>query len=50
MTSGQERPRANIVFLVDVSGSMNSPDKLPLLQQSLKLMVNDSGTTTRWPS
>ncbi len=37
----KERPRANIVFLVDVSGSMDSPDKLPLLQQSLKMMVND---------
>jgi Ca-activated chloride channel homolog len=28
------------VFLVDVSGSMDSPDKLPLLKASLKLLVN----------
>ncbi len=33
-------PPANLVFLVDVSGSMGSPDKLPLLQSSLKLLVN----------
>jgi Ca-activated chloride channel family protein len=37
----QERPRANLVFLIDVSGSMAPPDKLPLLKQSLKMMVND---------
>jgi Ca-activated chloride channel family protein len=33
-------PPANLVFLVDVSGSMNSSDKLPLLKQSLKLLVD----------
>ncbi|MFS8395351.1 DUF3520 domain-containing protein [Xanthomonas campestris pv. raphani] len=32
-------PTANLVFLVDVSGSMDAPDKLPLLQSSLKLLV-----------
>ena len=37
----QNLPPANLVFLVDVSGSMNSPDKLPLLQSSLKLLVNE---------
>jgi secreted protein with Ig-like and vWFA domain len=30
---------ANFVFLVDVSGSMDEPDKLPLVQQSLKMLV-----------
>jgi Ca-activated chloride channel family protein len=35
----QQLPAANLVFLVDVSGSMGSPDKLPLLQSSLKLLV-----------
>ncbi len=30
-----ERPSANLVFLVDVSGSMNSQDKLPLVKQTL---------------
>ena len=36
----EKRPDANLVFLVDVSGSMNSPDKLPLVQKSLRLLVN----------
>lgn len=35
-----ERPAANLVFLVDVSGSMNSIDKLPLVQCSLALLAN----------
>jgi Ca-activated chloride channel family protein len=33
------RPAANLVFLLDVSGSMNQPNKLPLLKQSLRLLV-----------
>ncbi len=32
-------PNANLVFLVDVSGSMNSPRKIGLLKQSLKLIT-----------
>ena len=32
-------PPANLVFLVDVSGSMMSPDKLPLLKSGLTLLV-----------
>ncbi|MDR1227468.1 MAG: VWA domain-containing protein [Azoarcus sp.] len=35
----QTLPPANLIFLVDVSGSMYSRDKLPLLQASLKLLV-----------
>ncbi|WP_428312268.1 vWA domain-containing protein [Hydrocarboniphaga sp.] len=34
-----ERPAANLVFLIDVSGSMESPDKLPLVKASLKLLA-----------
>jgi Ca-activated chloride channel family protein len=34
-----EQPRANLVFLIDVSGSMNEPDKLPLLQSAFRLLV-----------
>ncbi|MEZ4466695.1 MAG: von Willebrand factor type A domain-containing protein [bacterium] len=34
-------PPANLVFLLDVSGSMNNPDKLPLLKQALSLLVNN---------
>ncbi|HLM00289.1 MAG TPA: VWA domain-containing protein, partial [Pyrinomonadaceae bacterium] len=33
-------PPSNLVFLVDVSGSMNSADKLPLLKDSLRVLVN----------
>ncbi len=35
-----ERPRANLVFLLDVSGSMNAANKLPLLKQSMRLFVD----------
>ena len=35
----RKRPRANLVFLLDVSGSMHSQDKLPLLKNSLKMLV-----------
>jgi Ca-activated chloride channel homolog len=34
-----EVPDANLVFLIDVSGSMDSPDKLPLAVQSMKLLL-----------
>ncbi|HZI32748.1 MAG TPA: VWA domain-containing protein [Candidatus Binatia bacterium] len=33
------RPPSNLVFLIDVSGSMDEPDKLPLLKESLKLLT-----------
>ncbi|NKK79132.1 VWA domain-containing protein [Rhizobium leguminosarum] len=33
-------PHANLVFLVDVSGSMDEPDKLPLLKSAFRLLVN----------
>lgn len=32
-------PPANLVFLIDVSGSMNAPDKLPLLKSAFRLLV-----------
>lgn len=34
-----DRPAANLVFLLDVSGSMNSPDKLPLLKSAFRLLT-----------
>ncbi len=36
----QARPASNLVFLIDVSGSMQSPDKLPLLKRSMKLLLD----------
>ncbi|WP_018627502.1 vWA domain-containing protein [Niabella aurantiaca] len=33
-------PPSNLVFLIDVSGSMESQDKLPLVQSSMKLLVD----------
>ncbi len=37
--SQRDRPAANLVFLVDVSGSMDSADKLPLLKNAFRLLV-----------
>ena len=36
-----EAPDNNLVFLLDVSGSMSDPDKLPLLQDSFKELVEE---------
>ena len=38
--SDAARPPANLVFLLDVSGSMDEPNKLPLVKQSLRLLVD----------
>ena len=35
-----QQPPANLVFLIDVSGSMDEPDKLPLLKSAFRLLVN----------
>jgi Ca-activated chloride channel homolog len=35
----EARPPLNLVFLIDTSGSMEDPNKLPLLKQSLSLML-----------
>jgi Ca-activated chloride channel family protein len=37
----QQRPDAHLTFLVDTSGSMQSADKIGLLKESLKLLVNN---------
>lgn len=34
-------PASNFVFLIDVSGSMDEPNKLPLVKSSLKLLTNN---------
>ncbi|MCL4219090.1 MAG: von Willebrand factor type A domain-containing protein, partial [Candidatus Hydrogenedentes bacterium] len=35
----EDRPRANLVFLLDVSGSMQPDNKLPLVKRALRLLV-----------
>ena len=42
-----ETPRANYVFLIDVSGSMNSNDKLPLLKTGLSTLVDQLNVDDR---
>ncbi len=37
----QNLPPSNLVFLIDVSGSMDEPNKLPLLKSSFKMLVNE---------
>lgn len=36
-----QRPAGNLVFLIDVSGSMADDDKLPLVKQSLMMLVDE---------
>ncbi len=36
-----ELPPSNLVFLIDVSGSMSAQNKLPLLKSSMKMLVNE---------
>jgi len=38
-----EEIRNNIVFLIDVSGSMDRPDRLPLVKESMILLMNQLG-------
>ncbi len=40
MIPENQLPASNLVFLVDVSGSMMDEDKLPLLKKSMKLLVD----------
>jgi Ca-activated chloride channel family protein len=41
--TAEEEPSLNLVFLVDVSGSMWSADKLPLAQEALNILVDQLG-------
>ena len=38
---GDEQPANNLVFLLDVSGSMSSEDKLPLLKKAFSMLVGE---------
>lgn len=37
----EERPGQNLVFLIDVSGSMNAPDKLPLVKRAFLMLLEE---------
>ncbi|MEP2734677.1 MAG: VWA domain-containing protein [Erythrobacter sp.] len=39
----EDRPPANLVFLMDVSGSMGAPDKLPLVKTALSGLASELG-------
>jgi len=41
----EKRPPQNLVFLIDVSGSMNAPDKLPLVKRAFQLLVEELAPT-----
>ncbi|MEW8627897.1 MAG: VWA domain-containing protein [Candidatus Thiodiazotropha sp.] len=46
-TAADLRPAANLVFLVDVSGSMSDQNKLPLLKSAFKLLLQQLGAEDR---
>jgi Ca-activated chloride channel family protein len=45
--SERNRPAGNLVFLLDVSGSMQAPNKLPLLKSAMKMLVDNLGADDR---
>lgn len=42
-----KRPQSNLVFLVDISGSMNNPDKLPLVVHGMSKLAKQLGENDR---
>jgi Ca-activated chloride channel homolog len=42
-----KRPVSNLVFLLDVSGSMQPANKLPLVREAMKMLVNELGENDR---
>jgi Ca-activated chloride channel family protein len=47
MLESKQLPPSNLVFLLDVSGSMEPPDKLPLLKKAFKLLIHELGDEDR---
>ncbi len=43
----KDLPPSNLVFLIDVSGSMSEQNKLPLLQKSMKMLAKQLGRNDR---
>jgi Ca-activated chloride channel family protein len=46
-TVDDDRPASNLVFLIDVSGSMQSANKLPLLKAAMKMLAEQLGENDR---
>ncbi len=42
-----KRPASNLVFLIDVSGSMNTPNRLPLVKSALGMLVEKLGSNDK---
>ena len=47
VVESDQRPATNLVFLLDVSGSMNQHNKLPYVKESMKLLVDQLGENDR---
>ena len=45
--ANEDRPSSNLVFLLDVSGSMNRANKLPLLKSGMKMLIDQLGENDR---
>jgi Ca-activated chloride channel family protein len=45
--SREDLPPRNLVFLIDVSGSMDQPNKLPLVKKAISLLVEQLGPADR---
>ncbi|MGI8889868.1 MAG: YfbK domain-containing protein [Chthoniobacterales bacterium] len=43
----ENRPASNLVFLLDVSGSMNPENRLPLVKQAMRLLIDKLGENDR---
>ena len=47
VVDAEERPLSNLVFLLDVSGSMQSPDKIELMKHGMQRLVEELGENDR---
>jgi len=45
--ANDRRPKSNLVFLIDVSGSMDEPNKLPLVKRALQMLTSQLGENDR---
>ncbi len=45
--ASDRRPKSNLVFLIDVSGSMDEPNKLPLVKRAMQMLTSQLGESDR---